>query len=83
MCSVVNSKSIERNMSSLTDFYADATVFVTGGTGYLGKTLVERLLRSVPEIKCIYLLMRTMKGMSGEGRLETLRSNRVSEIDRI
>ena len=35
------------------------TVLLTGGTGFLGKVIVERLLRCAPEIGRIYLLIRT------------------------
>src|SRR5262245_57367295 len=34
------------------------TVLLTGGTGFFGKVVVERLLRCAPEIGCIYLLIR-------------------------
>jgi nucleoside-diphosphate-sugar epimerase len=37
------------------------TVLLTGGTGFLGKVIVERLLRCAPEIGCIYLLIRTKR----------------------
>jgi nucleoside-diphosphate-sugar epimerase len=36
-------------------------VLLTGGTGFLGKVVVERLLRCAPEIGCIYLLIRTAR----------------------
>ena len=35
------------------------TVLLTGGTGFLGKVIVERLLRCAPDIGRIYLLIRT------------------------
>jgi fatty acyl-CoA reductase len=35
------------------------TVLLTGGTGFLGKVIVERLLSAAPEIERIYLLIRT------------------------
>src|SRR5262245_60996515 len=35
------------------------TVLLTGGTGFLGKVIVERLLRWAPDIERIYLLIRT------------------------
>jgi nucleoside-diphosphate-sugar epimerase len=35
------------------------TVLLTGGTGFLGKVIVERLLRCAPEIGRIYMLIRT------------------------
>ncbi|MEZ5284788.1 MAG: SDR family oxidoreductase [Vicinamibacterales bacterium] len=37
------------------------TILLTGGTGFLGKVIVERLLRCVPDIGRIYLLIRTRR----------------------
>ena len=37
------------------------TVLLTGGTGFLGKVIVERLLRCAPDIGRIYLLIRTRR----------------------
>ena len=37
------------------------TILLTGGTGFLGKVIVERLLRCAPDIGCIYLLIRTQR----------------------
>jgi nucleoside-diphosphate-sugar epimerase len=34
------------------------TILLTGGTGFLGKVIVERLLRTAPELERIYLLIR-------------------------
>ena len=34
------------------------TVAVTGATGFLGKALVEKVLRSIPDVRRIYLLIR-------------------------
>jgi fatty acyl-CoA reductase len=35
------------------------TILVTGGTGFLGKVVVERLLRIAPDVGRIYLLIRS------------------------
>lgn len=47
-------------------------IFVTGASGFMGKVLVEKLLRSCPEIGCIYLLMRPKKGVSVRERLRAM-----------
>ncbi|XP_039752197.1 putative fatty acyl-CoA reductase CG5065 [Pararge aegeria] len=74
------------------EFYADKSVFVTGGTGFMGKVLVEKLLRSCPKIKKIYLLMRPKRGQDVASRLaeltqsplfETLRKDRPQELNKI
>uniref|UniRef100_A0A1I8M430 Fatty acyl-CoA reductase n=1 Tax=Musca domestica TaxID=7370 RepID=A0A1I8M430_MUSDO len=51
---------------------AGRAIFLTGATGYLGKALVEKLLRSCSDLKKIYLLMRPKKGKSPEERLKEL-----------
>ncbi|XP_032525647.2 putative fatty acyl-CoA reductase CG5065 [Danaus plexippus] len=74
------------------DFYADKSIFVTGGTGFMGKVLVEKLLRSCPKIKKIYLLMRPKRGQDVASRLteltqsplfESLRKERPQELNKI
>ncbi|XP_043481873.1 putative fatty acyl-CoA reductase CG5065 [Leptopilina heterotoma] len=58
--------------TSVKDFYRDRSIFITGGTGFMGKVLVEKLLRSCPGIKNIYLLMRPKKGQNVQQRLQEL-----------
>ncbi|KAL7013673.1 hypothetical protein ACKWTF_015516 [Chironomus riparius] len=60
---------IEENYVSIPEFYSDKSVFITGATGFLGKILVEKLLRSCPNIKNIYLLMRPKKEQKMHERL--------------
>ncbi|XP_015125320.1 fatty acyl-CoA reductase wat isoform X2 [Diachasma alloeum] len=53
-------------------FYAGQSVFITGGTGFLGKILIEKLLRSCPDISSIYLLVRFKKGQNVMQRMNSL-----------
>lgn len=60
--------------SSIPDFYAGRSIFITGGTGFMGKVLVEKLLWSCPDIEEIFLLMRPKKGMHIDDRLRKMLS---------
>lgn len=55
--------------STIAEFYNERSVFITGGTGFLGKVLVEKLLRSCPGIKTLYLLIRPKSGVDIRTRL--------------
>ncbi|XP_055596672.1 putative fatty acyl-CoA reductase CG5065 [Uranotaenia lowii] len=56
-------------------FYAGKDVFLTGGTGFMGKVLIEKLLRSCPEVRRIYVLMRCKKGKTPEARVQEMTNN--------
>ncbi|KAL2711651.1 fatty acyl-CoA reductase wat-like isoform X2 [Vespula squamosa] len=47
--------------SEVSDFFSGRKILITGGSGFLGALIMEKLLRSCPEIKTIYLLMRGKK----------------------
>ncbi|XP_026833469.1 fatty acyl-CoA reductase wat isoform X2 [Drosophila erecta] len=53
----------------VTDFYSNATVLITGGTGFVGKVLTEKLLRSFG-LRKIYMLIRSKDSMSVQERLK-------------
>lgn len=48
--------------TSIREYFSNRCVFVTGGTGFLGKFLVYRLLTTCPKLKKIYVLIRGKKG---------------------
>ncbi|KAL1432936.1 hypothetical protein MTO96_001925 [Rhipicephalus appendiculatus] len=54
------------------EFYKGKSVLITGVTGFLGKILLEKLLRSCPGIKQIFLLIRPRKGCKSKERLSSL-----------
>lgn len=60
------------------EFFRDTTIFLTGGTGFMGKMLIEKLLRSCPHIKHIYLLVRVKKGKTAHERIDDIFQDRVS-----
>ncbi|OQV24146.1 Fatty acyl-CoA reductase 1 [Hypsibius exemplaris] len=53
-------------------FYRKRFVFVTGASGFIGKVLLEKLLRCCPEIAGIFILMRPKKGRTPFQRVEDL-----------
>lgn len=53
-------------------FYDGQSIFVTGGTGFMGKLLIEKLLRECPGISFIYLLIRPKKGKDMHQRVEEI-----------
>ncbi|KAJ8720389.1 hypothetical protein PYW07_012432 [Mythimna separata] len=57
-----------RGTSDVQQFYNGVNVFLTGGSGYLGKQLIEKLLRATAVSK-IFVLLRSKKGKSIEQRL--------------
>ena len=57
---------------SVTEFFNGQSIFITGGTGFLGKVLIEKLLRCCPNIGKLYLLMREKNGLSVEDRVNVL-----------
>lgn len=57
--------------SKIQSFYNDKTAFLTGATGFVGKILLEKLLRTC-HVKRIYVLMRAKKDISAADRLEEI-----------
>lgn len=62
------------------DFYRDATVLITGGTGFVGKVLIQKLLRTF-EVRRIYMLIRCKNNMTVEQRLQEYFNETVSDND--
>ena len=66
------------SVSNISQFYEGRSIFITGATGFMGKVLVEKLLRSCPGIKCLYLLMRPNKvNNNNDDRLNDLITSKV------
>ncbi|KAJ1520549.1 hypothetical protein ONE63_003666 [Megalurothrips usitatus] len=50
-------------------------VFITGGTGFMGKVLIEKILRKTPDVGGIYLLVRNKKGKDPKERIKDVFSS--------
>ena len=53
---------------------------MTGCTGFLGKVLVEKILRSIPKIGKIYLIVRGKRNMNASERLLDILSSRLFSV---
>ena len=65
--------------SEIVEFYKNKTIFITGATGFLGKALVEKLLRSCYDLKHIYMLVRAKKGKLAHDRLDEITNCQLFE----
>ncbi|CAG4999525.1 unnamed protein product [Parnassius apollo] len=63
---------IEDTYESIERHYAGKSVFITGGTGFLGKVFVEKLLYSCPKINKIFLLLRNKNKSDISERIKQL-----------
>ena len=68
------------SMAPVNEELAGKCVFVTGGSGFMGKVLLEKLLRSCPDIGCIYVLLRPKKGVPVQERIKTIAKSAVSTL---
>lgn len=75
-----NSNEVNDDRSTIASFLAGKNIFVTGGTGFLGTVLLERLLSATPKIGNIYVLIRAKNGYSAEDRIKRLMSKVVSIV---
>ncbi|XP_017871242.1 PREDICTED: fatty acyl-CoA reductase 1 [Drosophila arizonae] len=64
---------------TLREFFEDSEIFVTGGSGVVGKALIEKLLRST-NVRRIYVLLRSRGQLNAEQRLAKLRDAKVFQV---
>ncbi|KAH8391498.1 hypothetical protein KR215_001969 [Drosophila sulfurigaster] len=55
--------------STIKEFYKDKTLFLTGGSGFLGRVFIEKVLRAT-EASRIYVLIRSKRGKSPQDRID-------------
>ncbi|XP_053663920.1 putative fatty acyl-CoA reductase CG5065 [Anopheles marshallii] len=63
---------MQQKCPTVPSVFAGADVFITGGSGFMGKVLIEKLLRSCPQIARVFVLMRAKRGKALDERLKTI-----------
>lgn len=64
-------------MSKISEFFCDEQILITGGTGFVGKLLISKLLLSCPKLKKIILLVRRKEKETWESRKNKLFKDQV------
>ena len=58
-------------MQTIPEFFNGKVILIAGATGFLGQALVAKILTALPDVKRIYLLIRSQTGANGEKRTAT------------
>lgn len=61
-----------RENSEIIKFYENKSFLITGATGFLGKVLIEKLLRTLVNFGKIFILVRPKKNVQPQERLQEL-----------
>lgn len=60
------------SVDSVSGFYKDQCILLTGGSGFLGKVILEKLLRDCRGISNVYVLLRSKQGIDPRRRVEEM-----------
>lgn len=63
---------------SVKDYFKGQNILITGATGFIGKVLIEKLLRSCSGLDKIYVLVRMKKGKTPQERIADITNYPVS-----
>ena len=74
ICLKVSFQVLEKHqkMAGVIQFYEGRNIYVTGASGFLGEVLLEKLLRSCPDVGNIYVLVRPKKGKEPIERVQNI-----------
>ena len=54
---------------NIKEFYRDKVIVLTGTTGFVGKVVLEKFLRSLSSFKKLYVMVRAKKNCTIQERL--------------
>lgn len=69
-----------KDRNRVDEVLANKTLLISGGTGFMGKVLVEKILRTCPGVKRIYLLIRNKKGKNPQDRLKEIFNSALFDL---
>lgn len=65
-------------LSPIQQFYKGKSIFVTGGSGFVGQIIIEKLLRCC-DVKQIFVLIRCKKGKKWNERIDEIFEDQVRQ----
>lgn len=74
---VISESEMEMKTDRISETFNGERIFLTGGTGFMGKVFIERLLR-LTNVDKIYLLVREKRNKKPSERVEEIFQNPVS-----
>ncbi|CAH1397836.1 unnamed protein product [Nezara viridula] len=66
-------------MVTIREWMNNKTILITGGAGFFGKVLTEKLLRTCPGVKRIYLIIRPKRGKTPQERWDEIAKDALFE----
>ncbi|XP_014651349.1 PREDICTED: fatty acyl-CoA reductase 2-like [Ceratotherium simum simum] len=66
-------------MSTIAAFYGGKSILITGATGFMGKVLMEKLFRTSPNLKVIYILVRPKADQTPQQRVFQILNSKLFE----
>jgi thioester reductase-like protein len=55
---------------NIREFYKGKNILITGCTGFLGKVILEKILRSCPDVGTVYVMVRSKRSVNLQDRLK-------------
>ncbi|XP_061678517.1 fatty acyl-CoA reductase 1 isoform X2 [Syngnathoides biaculeatus] len=74
---VMSSPNMFADMTNIPEYYAGKNVLITGATGFMGKVMLEKLLRSCPGVNAVYVMVRSKAGQSPQARITDMISSKL------